>query len=275
MPRVVPSDVVRAIERMFPTMIENPRTFSHVGPGDLPRLTALVQLIESVPEELIVLEPGRYAELIASVSFLRGVPDVFQSSRQAIPLLLPGFDQNPIALIRAALVACPDEAPARETAELGFIGDDGLRQSIRLDISGANRDLSQGEWKGATVLAGSAIEALLLWALEEHEQRTAGALAAAVAALRAGGGLTRQPNQNPESWHLHEYVEVAAHLGIIKPDTATLVRLAKDFRNLIHPGKAIRVGQKCDRATALGALAAVEAVARDLTPQIQESHQRR
>ncbi len=77
-------------------------------------------------------------------------------------------------------------------------------------------------------------------------------------------------NVNPGSdlegpgWHLHEYVEVAAHMGVIKPDTATLVRLAKDFRNLIHPGPAARLGQKCDRATALGALAAVEAVARDL-----------
>lgn len=77
--------------------------------------------------------------------------------------------------------------------------------------------------------------------------------------------LTRQPDANPERWDLHVYVEVSANLGIITAETATLVRLAKDFRNLIHPGRAIRVGQMCDRATALGALAAVEAVARDLT----------
>jgi hypothetical protein len=38
---------------------------------------------------------------------------------------------------------------------------------------------------------------------------------------------------------LHEYVEVAAHLKLIENDTAKLVRLAKDFRNLIHPGLAI------------------------------------
>lgn len=268
MPRVVPSDVVRAIDRMFHEMGKNPSAFPNMASGDLPRLTALVQLIESVPEELIVLEPGRYAELIVSVSCLRGVADVFQASRapHALPLRLPGFDQNPIALIRAAMAACPDEAPARETAELSFIGDKELRESIRLDVSGASGDLTQGEWKGATVLAGSAIEALLLWALQEHEQQKAGALAAAVAALRTSGGLTRQPDPNPEKWHLHEYVEVAGCLGIIKPDTVTLTRLAKGFRNLIHPGKAIRLGEKCDRATALGALAAVEAVIRDIIP---------
>ena len=89
----------------------------------------------------------------------------------------------------------------------------------------------------------------------------------AVATL-VGKTLKANPGADLEGpgWHLHEYVEVAAHMGVIKPDTATLVRLAKDFRNLIHPGRAARLGQKCDRATALGALAAVEAVARDLAP---------
>ena len=89
-----------------------------------------------------------------------------------------------------------------------------------------------------------------------------------VAALVGSKTLKGNPGADLEGpgWHLHEYVEVAAHLGVIKPETATLVRLAKDFRNLIHPGRAVRLGQNCDRATALGALAAVEAVARDLTP---------
>lgn len=266
MPRVVPSDVVRAIDRMFPEMGQKPKAFPNVGYDTLPSLAALVQLIESVPEELIVLEPGRYAELIASVSCLGALADVFQASRSPHALHLRGFDQNPIALIRAAMQACPDEAPARETTALSFIGDEGLRESIRLDVSGASGDLTQGEWKGATVLAGSAIEALLLWALQEHEKQKSGMRDAAISALLGSKILTHKPDANPERWDLHEYVEVAAHLVIIKPDTAILVRLAKGFRNLIHPGRAIRLGQKCDRATALGALAAVEAVARDLTP---------
>jgi hypothetical protein len=36
--------------------------------------------------------------------------------------------------------------------------------------------------------------------------------------------------------------------------------------HLIHPGRAIRIGQACDRGTALSALAAVELIARDLKP---------
>jgi hypothetical protein len=65
---------------------------------------------------------------------------------------------------------------------------------------------------------------------------------------------------------LPDYVEVAGELRIIKTDTVQQARLAKNFRNLIHPGRVIRLGQKCDRGTALSALAAVELVRRDLTP---------
>jgi hypothetical protein len=51
-----------------------------------------------------------------------------------------------------------------------------------------------------------------------------------------------------------------AILKLIEDDTAKLVRRAKDFRNLIHPERAARLRQRCDRSTALTALAAVEAV---------------
>src|SRR5262249_61069549 len=69
-----------------------------------------------------------------------------------------------------------------------------------------------------------------------------------------------------EERDLHYYTEMAASLALIKPETATQVRLVKDFRNLIHPGRAIRKKQKCDRGTALAASAGLEFVIRDLTP---------
>ena len=152
------------------------------------------------------------------------------------------------------------------TVELTFIQDTAFRDSIRLDISAANRDLGQGEWKGATVLAGAAVEALLLWAVQEHEQCNPGSIATASAALVAAATLQQPPNGNPVRRDLHEYVEVARRLQIIEEETAIQVRQAPSFRNLIRPGRAARLGQKCDRGTALSALAAVEFVVRDLTP---------
>lgn len=103
-------------------------------------------------------------------------------------------------------------------------------------------------------------------ALLEHEKQHPGARAAAIAELCKNTTLTRQPDPDPQGWRLHEYIEVAAHLNIIKPDSATQARQARNFRNSIHPGRAVRLGQKCDRATALADMAAVEFVVRDLTP---------
>src|SRR5262249_39464851 len=115
----------------------------------------------------------------------------------------------------------------------------------------------------ATVLAGSAAEALLLWALK---QRPPANITSAIASLRASGGLSTNPDPNDlERWNLYEFIQVAENLGVIKPNTAKQARLAKDFRNFIHPGVAQRLGEKCDRATALSSVAGMEHVVRDLT----------
>jgi hypothetical protein len=271
MPRVVPSQVVAVIDQAFPfaaTQQEGQRVNS-LSIHRSAELSALIELIERIPDELLRLEGTDFLALIGAVAGIRDILAVWRSNRPEDWVLdtIRGFgDVNPVTLIRRCLVKCPDEAPSFATTELAFVRDPDLRDSIRLDISDANRDLTQGEWKGATVLAGSAVEALLLWALQGQEKQKSGALATAVAALRGDGTLTRQPDPNPERWDLHEYVEVARFLDFIEDDTAKLIRLAKGFRNLIHPGRAARLGQKCDRGTALTALAAVEGVARDLTP---------
>jgi hypothetical protein len=252
---------------MFPQMVEVSTSFPQVNGDAVPLISALVSLVEAVPHNLLVLTPGQYAELTASTAFLLALPERFQASRAShvAPMNMTGFDHNPIAMVRAAMAACPDEAAGTDTVPLAFIADDALRESIRLDLSAANQNLANGEWKGATVLGGAAIEALLLWALYEHEQQNPGARQAAVSALRVNSTFTRNPPGNLDEWGLSQYIEVAASLGIIEPESAIQARQAKDFRNLIHPGKAQREAQKCDRGTALSALAAVELVVRDLT----------
>jgi len=113
------------------------------------------------------------------------------------------------------------------------------------------------------VVAGSTLEALLLWALR---QRPSSDVQGALATLVGNKTLSKPRSASPEDWGLNEYIELAAELKIVTSPTVTQARLAKDFRNLIHPGREVRLGQKCDRATALSAVAAVEHVVRDLTP---------
>ncbi|PYT91550.1 MAG: hypothetical protein DMG36_17890 [Acidobacteria bacterium] len=111
----------------------------------------------------------------------------------------------------------------------------------------------------------NALQAGRLSGLVELADEVPGRVPAAVAALVGNKTFGKQPPSDPEEWVLHHYVEVATHLAIIKPDTATEARLAKDFRNLIHPGRAQRLAQKCDRGTALSSVAALELVVRDLS----------
>jgi hypothetical protein len=111
------------------------------------------------------------------------------------------------------------------------------------------------------VLAGALVEALLLWAIQ---QKSPADVQKAWSAALAAGRLQKSPPSDLLNWGLHEFVEVAEQLTVIETDTAKEARLAKDFRNLIHPGRSIRLEQICDRGTALMTNAAVEHVARDL-----------
>lgn len=79
-------------------------------------------------------------------------------------------------------------------------------------------------------------------------------------------GLLVKISLQIEDWTLAPRIEAAKDQSLIKQDTYTQALLAKDFRNLIHPGRSIRLGQKCDKGTAFSTLAALEFIIRDLTP---------
>lgn len=98
---------------------------------------------------------------------------------------------------------------------------------------------------GATILAGHVIEALLLWA------------------LKTKGGVTPF-RKSPDELHLHDLIAEAEKRGLITLECKQLADLAKDARNLIHPGKATRSGTACSKATALTALSAVYKIAEGL-----------
>jgi hypothetical protein len=263
MPRVVPSQVVSFIATLkMPAGIVGV-SMINAGPSGL---SAILDLTEQIPDELLTMSGEDYSSLIHAKSTIRDILNTWNANTSAGHKLQPynySVALSPIEMIRRVLATCPDEAPAPGTSHLDFITDLDLRENLRNDTGAINRALSNGEWKAATILAGSGAEALLLWALKEKSTVT---VAGAVASLMAKGQLKAQPNSNLDYWNLHQYIEVAEELKIIKPNTAKQSRLAKDFRNFIHPGVAQRTGDKCDRATALSAVAGVEHIVRDLTP---------
>jgi hypothetical protein len=256
--RIVPSQVVQFIDQVFPFLREGQGAELHRNHAG--EAAGLLRLVDSIPEELISISGREYVDYVCSVAAIRERLDLWRNVynpniSMSLGPMMRGL--NPVTMIRSALSNCHDEYPSRASAGLAFLSDQNLRENLRIDISAANRALVTGEWKAVTVLAGSIVEAILLWAIQEKSP----AEFARVTAISP-----KLPSTAPDEWHLPDYIVAAERLSILKPNTVIHARLTKDFRNLIHPGRARRLGQQCNRGTALAALASVELVILDVTP---------
>src|SRR5262245_16113337 len=120
MPRVVPSEVVRAMDQAFPHMTLRPNEFHGLQNEQIPAMAGLIDLIGSIPDELVLLPPERYTALTANLAYLRAVTIQYRGTVGTPGLQLTGFTHNPVAIIREALANCPDEAPSSSTTALAF-----------------------------------------------------------------------------------------------------------------------------------------------------------
>lgn len=163
-----------------------------------------------------------------------------------------------------------DELLSKENRELEFLdGVTDLQESLRLDLAAAEKCMQEGHWKPATVMAGSVIEALLLWRVGRlsNEERDTAILTARndkrmeslqdedkentdVFSLRA------KPNKDLKSWDFRTLLVVAHLAGAFDSRVAISLNLGRNYRNLIHPGREERKSEKCTRGTAFIALGA-------------------
>ncbi len=267
MARVLPRDVVEAIDDQLPwakdwTHQINLREQFRFRAADI--LPGILILVRSVPEELLILTSKERIRLtLAEAALIEAANRARHNSNEFTwPTLADHADC--MAIVREMLMKCPDQAPSASVEGLPFIIDERFRETLAVDLGSAERALNSGEWKAATVLAGSVIEALLLWAVQQH---AASEISAAVAKAAAAGKVSKSLPADDlvnRDWALHQYIEVAYALGEIKEHTANPCREAKYYRNLIHPAAAERDKEKCTRGKAHGALGAVYSTIDDL-----------
>jgi hypothetical protein len=169
---------------------------------------------------------------------------------------------NPVVVVRRVLEKCPNELPAIGPHGLDFIADDEFRGILLRDLGSTEEALANNEYKAATVLAASVIEALLLWALSQPSRKTP--VDASKAGSKLLGNASRWgcaasvPSDAPEYGDLGSYLDIVQEIGgVIPKDTFALANTARNFRNLIHPGRAQRTAAQCDRATALATIGAL------------------
>ena len=265
MARVVPSVVVAVIDRAFPWAKQADLDKSNLRFAEASTLSGIVDLLDRLPDGLLTLDQNKYTDFLLSCAALRHEVQAFSTGTKELRFWPRPGDRNALCFVRYALSGCPDEAPVSGSNELAFIGDEQLRTSLRLDLGSVESALRNGEWKAVTVLGGSLVEALLLWAIGRRQAEDPSSMDAAVE--RASQTVTfgkRQDSKDPQTWDLIHYIEVAREMRAISESTTSQARLAKNFRNLIHPGRERRTGEQCDRGTAFSVLAAVEFVTRDL-----------
>lgn len=238
---VLPSHIVDAIDSMFgPNRNEldvRLVRYSHKG-----QVHALLAMLDEVPLQLIDLDVADYLEFSQCRGVLATTLSMWNvGSVQPAPQV---GGRDVVASIRRLMMQCRDQAPPSEP-ELPFIAEDDIRLGLEDRIQAAWTDFGANEWMGATVLAGHTLEALLLWAVKKK--------------------LGRQTSRSLlDRLALSELINEAANLNLISSESRRQADLARDARNLIHPGRATRSGSACTKATALMALAAVYRVSDDL-----------
>ena len=262
---IVPSQVVEYLKTRYPRA-DSPDFYLDIDQA--PIIAHLLSLVERIPAHLLTLQGIAAAEFGEAVSAMQIALGRWNAGeRNYVSKGIPGNRQtHPVVLLRRHLSSLHDEGAEPTTNALSFILDIVFRDSLRRDLGSIDRCIQNGEWKAATVLGGSVVEALLLYGLREYEKTNSSALQSTIQSLQVSGTLQGAPPRNLDEWVLHQLTEVSEAVNLIQKATAAQCRIARTFRNLIHPGRAARLAQQCDRGTALSALAAVEHVMRDLTP---------
>ncbi len=275
MPKVVPSQIVEFIDKRYPVVKDQLNGHSKTFSIDFSRqgiVGTVMHLIDQLPTSLLPIEGDELVRFLEAYHELKSGVAIWSTGsgglRHEITKIKDGSGLNPLTVIRDILSRCPDQGTESYDNRLAFITDKTFGEIINQDIGFVNEALSNAEWKASTVLAGSVIEALLLYSIKVLRDKNSAAyeiaVEKAVEERTIGKPLGRKPSGNPDGWDLHQYIYVAFAAELISENTAKECLLSKDYRNLIHQGASERKNQRCDRGTAHLAIAAMEHVVKDL-----------
>lgn len=131
------------------------------------QVQTLLLLLDQIPDNLIDLPIDDFLELSScrgSLATSLARWNVGDTSR-----VQPYLARDPVERIRRLLLQCRDKPP-EPVSELPFIKDADVQQGIQDQIAAAWTDYQAQEWMGATVFAGAALEAILLWEVKTHGQ---------------------------------------------------------------------------------------------------------
>src|SRR5207302_1122828 len=131
--------------------------------------------------------------------------------------------------------------PEKRTDEelFDFLTNQDFKANLKSDFAELHAAVKGRLWKAAHVLAGSIVEAILLDYLiaVKHE---------------------RHPEEELLKWDFRKAIPAGRKEGILSERTEQMTIVVKDYRNLIHPGRILRLGEEVDAEGATVALSLVK-----------------
>lgn len=252
MRRVQPSTIIDYIDGAFPEVVR--KSGAVTTPYDrVAELKVLLRFVDDLDAAFLPAEKEPLVKLLVASEKIRNHVQGWDTHGSGYGGNLRGDSdrQNSVFVIREVLrFHCREMAVPEATAGLEFIDDPEYRQRLREDVASAESSFEDGQFKASTVLAGGVIEALILFELQGRSEDI------------------QDPTLGPKRLDertLGELLKIARSLNLFSDEALRAAELAKDFRNLIHPGRELRKAATCTRGTARSALAAMDLLINECT----------
>jgi len=121
-----------------------------------------------------------------------------------------------------------------------------FRESLEADYAEMKKCVTAEAWKSVQVLAGSIVESLLIDYLSANQNAA-------------------RTKKDPLKLDLAEAITICREEKVLSDRTADLCSVVKSYRNLIHPGRMVRLGeQPPNMGSATVALALIDMITDDL-----------
>jgi hypothetical protein len=138
------------------------------------------------------------------------------------------------------------------TVLFDFITDERFRKSLTSDYEELAVSQANSAWKAVHILAGSIVEAVLVEYLVSTGYKGS--------------------KKDPLSMSLSEVIDACKSVGVLSARAADLSSVIRSYRNLIHPGRVVRLNEQVDGNTATIARALVEVVVSEVIEARKEGY---
>lgn len=134
-----------------------------------------------------------------------------------------------------------------------YITSTDFRIALSSDYDEMQRCAEAGAWKSAQVVAGSIVECLLVDYLTSTTNES-------------------RPNKDPLKVDLADAVAICKSEGVLSDRTADLCSVVRSYRNLIHPGRMVRLGEQPPSKTTCGiAIGLIELIVEEIAKKRRAS----